>query len=128
MQPNNRAGIQGSSCMEIIFNIQTTITAASNLKKPLFIMIQDLSKAYDRVDIPLLKKALERICIPSNIISFILLLFTNRSNRVIFEDWIGEPYDIITGINYTSSIPRTCYFPNNINPMDEDKITETSLS
>ncbi|CAB4435335.1 unnamed protein product [Rhizophagus irregularis] len=154
LQHNNRAGVQGSSCMEIIFNIQATITAATNLKKPLFIMIQDLSKAYDRVDIPLLEKALERICLPPNVITFILNLFTNRSNYVIFEDWIGDPYDVITGIDqgdsicpllwviyydpmfeainsstfpgvdYISSIPRTCFFPKTVSQKDDDDIKE----
>ncbi|CAB4426586.1 unnamed protein product [Rhizophagus irregularis] len=158
LQDNNRAGIQGSSCMEIIFNIQATITAATNLKKPLFIMIQDLSKAYDRVDIPLLEKALERICLPPNIITFILNLFTNRSNYVIFEDWIGDPYDVTTGIDqgdsicpllwviyydpmfeainssafpgieYISSIPRTCFFPKTNTQMDESDDIKELLS
>jgi hypothetical protein len=58
--------------MEIIFNIQAAITGAKTLKKPLYIMVQDLSKAYDRVDIPLLEKALQRICISQNFIKFIL--------------------------------------------------------
>ncbi|EXX61835.1 hypothetical protein RirG_005840 [Rhizophagus irregularis DAOM 197198w] len=155
LQKNNRAGVQGSSCMEIIFNIQASITAAKNLNKPLFIMIQDLSKAYDRVNIPLLEKSLQRICIPSPIITFIINLFTNRTNQVIFEDWIGDPYDVLTGIDqgesicpllwviyydplfeainnsvfpgieYTSHIPRSCFFPKPENHDDNDIIKET---
>ncbi|CAB5192257.1 unnamed protein product [Rhizophagus irregularis] len=155
LQNNNRAGVQGSSCMEIIFNIQASITAAKILRKPLYIMIQDLSKAYDRVDIPLLEKALSRICIPPTIMNFIINLFTNRINQVIFNEWIGDPYDVITGIdqgesicpllwviyydpmfeaitsspysgiNFKAQIPRTCYFPKPPNVDDDDKIEET---
>lgn len=69
-------------------------------------MIQDLSKAYDRVDIPLLTLALKRICISQKIITFITNLFTDRNNQVIFQfqDWLGDQYDIITGIDQGESI------------------------
>ncbi|CAG8737338.1 5168_t:CDS:2 [Rhizophagus irregularis] len=118
LQKNNRAGVQGSSCMEIIFNIQASITAAKNLNKPLFIMIQDLSKAYDRVNIPLLEKSLQRICIPSPIITFIINLFTNRTNQAINNS-------VFPGIEYTSHIPRSCFFPKPENHDDNDIIKET---
>lgn len=104
LQSNNLAGVQGTSCMEIIFNLQAAITATKTLKKPLYIMIQDLSKAYDRVDIPLLVKALHRICIPSTIINFIVNLFTDRQNSIIFEDWIGDSYTVLNGIDQGESI------------------------
>lgn len=104
LQHNNRAGTQGSSCIEIILTLQTAITAANSQKKKLYIMIQDLSKAYDRVNISLLQCALKRICIPEKIITFIINLFTNRKNQVLFEDWIGDAYDVINGIDQGESI------------------------
>lgn len=157
LQHNNRAGVQYSSCMEIIFNIQASITAAKTLHKPLYILIQDLSKAYDRVDILLLEQALLRICIPSSVINFIINLFTNRSNQVIFSDWIGDPYDVeigidqgesicpllwviyydpmfeainssfFPGINYKTQITRKCYFPK-LQDFDNNDIIEETLS
>ncbi|CAG8687824.1 18884_t:CDS:2, partial [Rhizophagus irregularis] len=93
LQHNNRAGTQGSSCMEIILTLQTAIIAANSQKKKLYIMIQDLSKAYDRLNISLLQCALKRICTPEKIITFIINLFTNRKNQVLFEDWIGDAVD-----------------------------------
>ncbi|GBC31731.2 RNA-directed DNA polymerase from mobile element jockey-like [Rhizophagus irregularis DAOM 181602=DAOM 197198] len=104
LQHNNRAGTQGSSCMEIILTLQTAIIAANSQKKKLYIMIQDLSKAYDRLNISLLQCALKRICTPEKIITFIINLFTNRKNQVLFEDWIGDAYDVINGIDQGESI------------------------
>lgn len=121
-------------------------------------MIQDLSKDYDRVDISLLEKALQRICIPSETIAFILNLFTNCSNRIIFEDWIGDPYDVITGIDqgdsicpllwviyydpmfevinssnfpgidYVSTIPKKCFFLKIQDHTDDNNIIKETLS
>lgn len=90
--------------MENIFNLQATITAANTLKKDLYIMIQDLSKAYNRVNIDILYLALHRICIPKKFIKFIINLFTKRTNRVLFEDWLGDPFDVIKGIDQGDSI------------------------
>ncbi|EXX62251.1 hypothetical protein RIR_jg22612.t1 [Rhizophagus irregularis DAOM 181602=DAOM 197198] len=80
------------------------ITAAKQLKKKLYIMIQDLSKAYDRVEISLLQRALLRIGIPNNLITFILNLFTDRKNSVLFQDSIGDQYNVINGIDQGGSI------------------------
>ena len=44
--------------------------------KPVWILLQDLSKAYDRVDLVILRKAMEHIKIPSSCINFILDFFT----------------------------------------------------
>lgn len=104
-----------------------------------------------------MEKALSRICIPTPIINFIINLFTNRTNQVIFNDWIGDPYDVITGIdqgesicpllwviyynpifeainsspfpgiNYKAQITRTCYFPKPLNSDNYDIIEETLL-
>lgn len=57
LEHNNRVGVQGSSYMEIIFQFQAAITTVKTLKKDLYIIIQDLSKAYDWVEIPLLRLA-----------------------------------------------------------------------
>ncbi|GBC18438.2 RNA-directed DNA polymerase from mobile element jockey-like [Rhizophagus irregularis DAOM 181602=DAOM 197198] len=59
LQFNNRAGVLGQSCLEPLFQIQHSIEHARIYKKPLWIAIQDLSKAYDRVDITLLRLALQ---------------------------------------------------------------------
>ena len=53
-----------------------------------------MSKAYDSVNLDLLKLALERIQIPSQLYYIITNLLTNRTNRVITNLGLTEPYNI----------------------------------
>ncbi len=48
LQPNNRAGVGGNSCLEPISVVQHKITWANKYNRPLIIALQDMSKAYDR--------------------------------------------------------------------------------
>ena len=58
-----------------------------------------MSKAYDSVNLDLLKLALERIQIPSQLCNIITNLLTNRTNRVITNLGFTEPYNINNGID-----------------------------
>ncbi|EXX58571.1 hypothetical protein RirG_196760 [Rhizophagus irregularis DAOM 197198w] len=99
LQFNNRAGVLGQSCLEPLFQIQHLIEHARIFKNPILIAIQDLSKAYDRVDIALLRLALQRIKIPSKIITFIINLFSNRYNSIILPNGNLAPYKVLQGID-----------------------------
>ena len=72
---------------------------AKEYDKELWLLFQDLSKAYDRVDLKFLKKALERIKIPHLLIQIIINLFTNRKNSVFTEFGNTDQYDIKIGID-----------------------------
>ncbi len=50
---------------------------AKEHNKPIWILLQDLFKAYDRVDLTILRKAMERVKIPTSCINFILDFFTH---------------------------------------------------
>src|ERR1044072_8784461 len=67
--------------------------------KSLYIYFQDMSKAYDRVRLPILKKAMERLCIPNRLIDIIIGLFSDRQNAVITNSGYTQPYDVLTGID-----------------------------
>src|ERR1043165_5961782 len=58
-----------------------------------------MSKAYDRVRLPILKKALERLCIPKRLINIIIGLFSDRENSVITNSGFTDPYNVLTGID-----------------------------
>ena len=62
-------------------------------------MSQDLSKAYDRVNIHVLRKAFDRLKIPCDFTDLILSLFTKRRNRVFTAVGITDPYDVLIGID-----------------------------
>lgn len=99
LQYNNHAGILGQSTLEPLFQIQRIIEHARIAKKPLWIAVQDLSKAYDRVDVSLLKLALEHIKIPNIIITFFINLFTARFNSIILPNGNLGTYQVLQGID-----------------------------
>src|SRR5687767_3963593 len=61
--------------------------------------MQDLSKAYDRVNIKILKLALTRIKILTPCIDLIINLFTNRRNAVFTADGLSDLYNVKIGID-----------------------------
>ncbi len=69
-----------------------------NNKEVLF-LFQDLSKAYDQVNIHLLRKYMLRLKIPFTFIDLILSFFTHCTNAIITSSLITTPYDMKVGIN-----------------------------
>jgi hypothetical protein len=96
LQWNNRAGIIGESCFQPIHFTQHVIEQCQRLNQPLWIGLQDLSKAYNRVNVSLLRIALERLHIPYNIVNLLTDLFTDRINNIIINNHMSNYY---TGID-----------------------------
>jgi hypothetical protein len=99
LQWNNRAGIIGESCFQPIHFTQHVIEQCQRLKLPLWIGLQDLSKAYDRVNVSLLRLALERLHIPYNIVNLLTDLFTDRLNNIIINNSTSKLYTVEQGID-----------------------------
>ncbi|GET00839.1 RNA-directed DNA polymerase from mobile element jockey-like [Rhizophagus clarus] len=86
----------------LIILLETPWKAFINAKennKELWLLSQDLGKAYDRVNIFMLEKAMKRIKIPSNFIKTISNLFQNWQNQVITAYGLTDPYDVLIGID-----------------------------
>ncbi|CAB5382935.1 unnamed protein product [Rhizophagus irregularis] len=96
---NNRAGLTGQSTLQPLQVIQHIIESAYKDKKQLWIGLQDLSKAYDRVNLSLLKLALERLHFPDKITTLLISLFSDRKNNVILPFGLSADYDVIQGID-----------------------------
>ncbi|GBC09170.1 hypothetical protein RclHR1_08660001 [Rhizophagus clarus] len=79
--------------------INEIIQDAKENNKELCLLSQDLGKAYDRVNIFMLEKAMECIKIPPNFIKIISSLFKNRQNQVITAYRLTDPYDVLIGID-----------------------------
>ncbi len=77
LRGNNFAGLSGGSTETPIKLMQMILEDAKENKKPVWILLQDLSKAYDRVDLTILRKVMERVKIPIDCINFILDFFTH---------------------------------------------------
>ena len=99
LKGNNFAGLPGGTTEDPIRIINTLIEDANEKKKQIWILMQDLSKAYDRVDLKILKLALSRIKIPTPCITLIINLFTNRRNAVFTADGLSDLYDVKIGID-----------------------------
>ena len=58
-----------------------------------------MSKAYDRVYIYMLQKAMHCLKISSSFITLITNLFTNHINQVFTHHDITNPYNVLVGID-----------------------------
>jgi hypothetical protein len=99
LQWNNQAEIIGKSCFQPIHFTHHVIEQCQKHNIPLWIRIQDLSKAYDRVNISALRLALERIHIPYNIINLFIDLFSEQINNIILYNRKSKYYSVEQGID-----------------------------
>ncbi len=83
LEGSNFAGLIGSSTESPIHILSMIIEEAKEKNKELWIMLQDMKKAFDSVSLDSLKLALQRIKIPVLGQSFILDLFDKRQTRII---------------------------------------------
>ena len=99
LQGNNFAGLPHSSTFEPVRILDNILQDARTNKKELWILFQDMSKAFDRVNIFMLKKALHRLKLPLRFISLIVNIFTNRTNKIITAYGHTDSYNVLTGID-----------------------------
>src|SRR5215213_5991860 len=99
LKGNNYAGLPGGSCHTPVHILESILHDSNVNKKPVFIFLQDISKAFDSIDTNMLQLALQRLRIPSLFIKLILSLFVNRSNRVITAHGLSDPYKVQIGID-----------------------------
>jgi exonuclease III len=93
------AGLPFCSTFEPLRIINEIIQDANEHDRNLWLLALDMSKAYDRVNIYMLERALKRIKIPKGFIEIIVDLFTERTNQVFTYHGITEPYEVLTGID-----------------------------
>src|SRR2546423_13188118 len=85
--------------MEPIRILNELIEDAKEKKSELWIVFQDMSKCYDRINIYMLEKAMLRLKLPQNFIEIIKNLFTNRKNRIFTAHGLTDSYDVLIGID-----------------------------
>jgi hypothetical protein len=95
----NFAGLPGGSCHTPIFILESILHDARTFNKPLFIFLQDISKAFDSIDINMLRLAMNRLKIPTLFTDLVLQLFSDRSNRILTAFGNTEPYSVHIGID-----------------------------
>src|ERR1043165_7026747 len=104
LHPSNHVAIPNTSTQTPIVTISHILEDAQVQNKELWLLSQDMSKAYDSIHIPLLKKALQRIQMPEAVTELITDIFTNRYNYVITNFGLTEPYEVCNGIDQGETI------------------------
>src|SRR3954469_25153716 len=99
LKGNNYAELPGSNCSTPIAILESIIQDAKSHNKPLFIFLQDISKAFDSMDIRMLQLAMQRLKIPTGFIKLVSTLFTDRYNTVITAYGHSAPYKTEIGID-----------------------------
>src|SRR6266511_2744049 len=95
----NFAGLPHQSTFEPLRLLDNILNDAKENNKELYIFSQDMSKAYDRVNIHMLQKAMNRLKLPLPFIQFISNLFTNRYNRIFMAHGTTDAYKVLVGID-----------------------------
>ena len=83
LSKENYCGLKGDSTNTPIHLINNIIEDAKSKNKELWMLTQDISKAFDSISMCGLIKAMERLSIPQNIINFISNLFTGRRMNIL---------------------------------------------
>ena len=99
LKGNNFAGIPGRLTELPIKIMNMILKDAKEHKKSVWILLQDLSKAYDRVDLTILWKAMNRMKIPNLCINFIIDFFTHYKNAILTKGDLSDYYNIQIGID-----------------------------
>src|SRR5437868_12505753 len=79
----NFAGLVGSSTESPIHVLSMIIEEAKEKNKELWLMLQDMRKAFDSVSLDSLRLALQRIKVTALSQKFILELFDKRQTKII---------------------------------------------
>ncbi|CAB4439657.1 unnamed protein product [Rhizophagus irregularis] len=95
----NYAALKNESTLEPLKIVQAVIEDANKYKKEAWILLMDISKAYDSVSSIMLKKCMERIKLPKNFIDLVMDVNLNRYNRVLVNNELTEEYYIEDGID-----------------------------
>src|ERR1044071_90957 len=96
---NNHADLPGKSTIEPIHILNNVMEEAREKSKELWILLQDMSKAYDLVNRENLWKAMRRIRIPDHFITIIDNSFKYRTNQVITDVGLTNEYNMNNGID-----------------------------
>ena len=99
LQGLNFAGLPHKSTFEPLRLLDNILQDAKDNDKELYIYSQDMSKAYDRVNIYMLEASMHHLKLPHSFITFIRNLFTNRYNRIFTAHGITDKYHVLVGID-----------------------------
>ena len=104
LSPYNYIALPGNSTSIPIHILNNIIEDATCNSKDLWLISQDISKAYDSVNPNLFQKSLLRLNMPLQLIDVLTNLLTNRHNRVISNLGLTDTYQVQNGIDQGETI------------------------
>ena len=95
----NYADLSGNSTASLVHIMNNILEDARQKNNELWILFQDMRKAFDSVGLEMLKKSLERIKLPKNAVSFILSLYEKRKIKVITNFGLTKEFEAKDGLD-----------------------------
>lgn len=99
LAPQNNVALPHTSTMIPIQQLNHIMEDAQSYNREFWILLQDMSKAYDTVHLPLLNKALNRIHVPLQLRELLINIFSDRKNQVITSIGKTQQYEVLDGID-----------------------------
>jgi len=104
LSPYNYVTLPNNSTSIPIHILNNLTEDASCNHKPIWLLSQDMSKAYDSVNLNLLQKSLQRLALPHSIINAIINILHDRQNQVITNLRLTPSYPVHNGIDQGETI------------------------
>jgi len=95
----NYAGLSGDSTASPIHIMNNILEDARQKNKEVWVLFQDMKKAFDSVSLEMMEKALRRIKLPELMIRFLLSLYNKRKIRVITEYGLTKEFEAENGLD-----------------------------
>ena len=100
----NYTGLPGESTVAPIITTNAIIEDAREHRKPLWLIAQDMAKAFDSVGMVPLRMAMNRIKLPKEFIDLMIYTFDQRQIAVITHHGLTEPFIAQDGIDQGETI------------------------
>ena len=104
LSPFNYVALPNNSTSIPIHILNNLIEDATCNHKDIWLLSQDMSKAYDSVNFALFKHSLTRLLLPLSIINILSDLLTDRHNQVITNLGLTPSYPVHNGIDQGETI------------------------
>ncbi|CAB5212613.1 unnamed protein product [Rhizophagus irregularis] len=102
--PQNYCGLPGDSTSTPIHVLNNIIEYAKTNNKQLWIMFQDISKAFDSISITGLDLALRRLALPDRLVDLVIEIFNGRNARILIAFGPTRSFNAGDGVDQGDSL------------------------
>ena len=99
LHPNNFSVLKGSSVHEPLHALNAMMEDAREQKKEMWVVLQDIRRAFDSVDWEMIIHSMAQICLPDQYIKLYSFLAMQKSNQVITPFGLTESYIAESGLD-----------------------------